>query len=189
MFSNRTVDESKRPRSEPRFVAVFLAGGSEIDIESPASPVQDEQGGSAPGHGVYHGLRVRANANAEGNPPMGDGDYRPEPIGWGTRWERTKRNSLSTPILYLKLPNPFYLYGLVLHFLLFSILVQIPILFLFLFFFEPLGVERELWGKRQLALRSNAVAETETGVKGWRAESLNVRDLAHSFPYSFLLRG
>jgi hypothetical protein len=67
--------------------------------------------------------------------------------------ERTTPSSLSTPILYLKLPNPLGLRSLVLLFLLFSILVQIPIILVLVLFLliEPLGIERKLWGKIKTA--------------------------------------
>ena len=67
--------------------------------------------------------------------------------------ERTAPSSLSTPILYLKLPNPLGFRCLVLLFLLFPILVQVPVILVLVLFLliEPLGVERELWGKIKTA--------------------------------------
>ena len=106
--------------------------------------------------------------------------------------ERTNPSLLSTAVLYLKQPNPFRLRSLVLHFLLFPILIQIPILFLLSFLlFEPLGVERKLWEKieqRAIRLRSRSSAGNRDG-DGSERSRLNVRDLVHSSPYSFLPHG
>jgi len=110
----------------------------------------------------------------------------PERVGvrCGARGERTNRGSLSTAILWLKLPNPFHFGSLVFRFLLFSILVQIPIFFLFLLLFEPLGVERKLWEKTAIRFTiegGNKNGDGSETLEGQRAKRTRSRPLIPVF--------
>ena len=106
----------------------------------------------------------------------------PESVECRIERKRTNSGSLCNAILYLKLSNAFHLCSFVLLFLLFSILVQIPILLFLFLLLKPFGVERELWERSKKAIRftieggnrngDGSERSTEQGAKRTRSRPL-----------------